>query len=141
MKQNTTHVVATRFSAALMISLSLTGCSAGRVAAASADAAEPIAVTTAPVAITEVASGINSGGVVQARTTATMAARILAPVREVRVSPGDRVHKGQVLIVLAAADLAAAAGAARSAVAAAEQGGKAAAAELQAAEAGLVLAR
>src|SRR4051812_28729853 len=141
MKQNTTHVVATRFSAALMISLSLTGCSAGRVAAASVGAAEPIAVTTAPVAITEVASGIDSGGVVQARTTATMAARILAPVREVRVSPGDRVREGQTLIVLAGDDLAAAARAARSAALAAEQGSMAAAAELQSAEAGLTLAR
>ena len=77
----------------------------------------------------------------QARTTATITARILAPVREVRVSPGDRVRAGQTLIVLDGGDLTAGARAARSAALAAEQGSKAAAAEIQAAEAGLVLAR
>jgi RND family efflux transporter MFP subunit len=79
--------------------------------------------------------------VVQARTTAAIAARILAPVRDVLVSPGDRVRKGQPLIMLASADLAAAARAARSSALAAEQGARAAAGELRAAEAGLVLAR
>ena len=89
----------------------------------------------------DVANAIDSGGVVQARTTATIAARILAPVREVRVSPGDQVRQGQTLIVLDGDDLAAGARAARSAALAAEQGAKAAAAELLAAEAGLALAR
>ncbi len=106
-----------------------------------ADAAEPIAVTIARVAMTDVASAIDSGGVVQARTTATITARILAPVREVRVSPGDQVREGQTLLVLDGDDLAAGARAARSAALAAEQGSKAAAAELQAADAGLALAR
>jgi multidrug resistance efflux pump len=72
--------------------------------------------------------------VVQARTTATITARILAPVREVRVSPGDLVRKGETLIVLDGDDLAAAARAARAAALAAEQGAKAAAAGLQAAK-------
>ena len=121
-------------------------CGAGRMlgsraAAAPADASEPIAVTIAQVAMSDVASAIDSGGVVQARTTATIAARILAPMREVRVSPGDQVRAGQTLIVLDGDDLAAGARAARSAAAAAQQGAKAAAAELMAAEAGLALAR
>ena len=91
--------------------------------------------------MTDVAEAIESGGVVQARTTATITSRILAPVREVRVAPGDRVRAGQTLIVLDGDDLAAGARAARSAALAAEQGAKAAAAELQAAEAALALAR
>ena len=91
--------------------------------------------------MTDVTRAIDSGGVVQARTTATIAARILAPVHEVRVSPGDRVRKGETLIVLDGDDLAAAARGARSAVVAADQGSKAAAAELLAAEAGLDLTR
>jgi RND family efflux transporter MFP subunit len=95
----------------------------------------------ARVATTDVADAIDSGGVVQARTTATITARILAPVREVRVSPGDRVRKGQTLIVLDGDDLAAGARAARSAALAAEEGAKAAATERQAADAGLALAR
>jgi len=143
MKQITTrhHAVLAGGAAALLISAALTGCSTRPAAAALADTAEPISVTTAKVAMTDVASAIDSGGVVQARTTAVIAARILAPVREVRVSPGDRVRKGQTLIVLAGDDLAAAARAARSAALSAEQGQKAADAELRAAEAGLALAR
>jgi RND family efflux transporter MFP subunit len=142
MKQiiTTHHVVIPSGAAALLMGAALAGCSA-RPAAAPADTAEPIPVTIAQVAMTDVASAIDSGGVVHARTTATIAARILAPVRDVRVSPGDRVHEGQTLIVLAGDDLAAGAHAARSAALAAEQGEKAAAAELRAAEAGLALAR
>ena len=125
--------------ATLLTSAALTGCSTP--AAAPADAAEPIVVSVAPVAMADVASAIDSGGVVQARTTAKITAQILAPVREVRVSPGDHVRAGQTLIVLAGDDLAAGARAARAAALAAEQGTKAAAAELLAAEAGLALAR
>ena len=135
------YVLVAAAAAALSISASVTGCSAPSADAAPADAAGPIAVTVARVAMTDVASTIDSGGVVQARTTATITARILAPVREVRVSPGDRVRAGQTLIVLDGGDLTAGARAARSAALAAEQGSKAAAAEIQAAEAGLALAR
>jgi len=137
----THHVIIARGTAALLIAAALAGCSAPRAAAAGADAPEPVAVTVGQVAMTGAARGIDSGGVVQARTTATIAARILAPVREVRVSPGDRVREGQTLVVLDGDDFAAGARAARAEALAAEQGAKAAAAELQAAEAGLVLAR
>jgi RND family efflux transporter MFP subunit len=125
---------------AVVMSAAPAGCSAARVVGAPADAAEPIAVTAAQVEMTDVASAIDSGGVVQARTTAAVAARIMAPVREVRVSPGDRVREGQTLIVLDGDHLAAGARAARSAARAAEEASKAAAAELEAAEAGFVLA-
>jgi multidrug efflux pump subunit AcrA (membrane-fusion protein) len=126
---------------ALLMSAALTGCSVGRAAPAPPDATEPIAVTIGQASMTDVARAIDSGGVVQARTTATIASRLLATVREVRVSPGDQVRAGQTLIVLDGGDLAAGARAARSAALAAEQGEKAAAAELQSAEAGLALAR
>src|SRR5262245_13991915 len=135
------HSIVTAATAAVLMSAALTGCSAPRAAGAEVDAADPIAVSTVRVAMTDVATAIDSGGVVQARTTAAITARILAPVREVRVSPGDQVRKGQTLIVLDGNDLAAGARAARSAALAAEQGSHAAAAELQAAEAGLALAR
>jgi RND family efflux transporter MFP subunit len=142
MKQITVrHHIVAGVAAALAISAALTGCSARPAAAALSDVAEPIAVTIAPVAMTDVARAIDSGGVVQARTTATITARILAPVREVRVSPGDQVHKGQTLIVLDGDDLAAGARAARAAALAAEQGSNATAAEFQSAEAALALAR
>ena len=143
MKQITanTQVIGAGAAAALLMSAALAGCSPRRAAAAPGDASEPVAVTIAQVAMTDVASAIDSGGVVQARTTATITARILAPVREVRVAPGDQVREGQTLIVLDGDDLAAGARAARSAARAAEQGAKAAAAELLIAEAGLALAR
>jgi RND family efflux transporter MFP subunit len=136
------HLVVISIAAAVVANLVLAGCMAPRAAAAAFDPTEPtIPVTVAKVAMTEVADVIDSGGVVQARTTAAITSRILAPVREVRVSPGDQVRKGQVLIVLASDDLAAGAHAARSAALAAELGSQAAAADLEAAEAGLVLAR
>ena len=145
------HVTIAGIAAALSMSAALAGCSARPAATAppgtigrllsDPPAAEPIAVTIAQVAMTDVAGTIDSGGVVQAHTTARITARILAPVREVRVSPGDHIRQGQTLIVLDGDDLAAGARAARSAALAAEQGAKAAAADLVAAEAGLALAR
>ena len=82
MKQITSiHHVVAGVTAALLMSAALAGCSARRASAAPADAAQPIAVTIAQVALTDVSGAIDSGGVVQARTTATIAARVLAPVR------------------------------------------------------------
>ncbi|MGE0361416.1 MAG: efflux RND transporter periplasmic adaptor subunit [Vicinamibacterales bacterium] len=136
-RQNT---FVTGTAAALLAGGMLAGCSTRRVEAARAAAAESVAVTVAAAAMADVATAIDSGGVVQARTTATIAARIVAPVRDVRVSPGDRVRAGQTLIVLDGDDLAAGARAALAAARAAEQGAAGAAADLQAAEAGLTLA-
>ncbi len=105
------------------------------------EAETPITVTVATVVMADVADTFEAGGVVQARTTATIMARIQAPVREVRVAPGDRVRAGQVLIVLDGRDLAAHARSARAAALAADQGVTAAAAEQQGADAALALAR
>ena len=77
---------------------------------------------------------------VEARTTATMMARILAPVLEVRSAPGDRVRSGQVLVVLDARDLAAHAQSARALALSADQATIAATSEQQAADAALTLA-
>jgi RND family efflux transporter MFP subunit len=135
------HITLACVAAVLSMSAALAGCSARHADAAPAAGAEPIAVTIARVAMTDVVSAIDSGGLVQARTTATITARILAPVRDVRVSPGDQVRKGQTLIVLDGNDLGAAARAAQAAALAAEEGSKVAAAELQAADASLALAQ
>jgi RND family efflux transporter MFP subunit len=89
----------------------------------------------------DLADTFEAGGVVQARTTATLSARILAPIREVRVTPGDRVRAGQVLVVLDGRDLAAQARSARAAASAADHSAAAAASERQSADAGLALAR
>jgi RND family efflux transporter MFP subunit len=125
---------------AIVIGLVLTACSSG-TKTTPADAGTPVAVTVAPVAMTDIVDTFEAGGVVQARTTATIMARILAPVREVRAAPGDRVRAGQVLIVLDGSDLAAHARSARAAAVSADQSVAAATAEKQAADAALALAR
>ena len=109
--------------------------------AARSGVADPVAVTTATVTLAEITDTFEAGGVVQARTTATLTARILAPVREVRVTPGDRVRAGQVLVVLDGSDLTARARSAGSAAAAADQSIASATADRQAADAALTLAR
>ena len=119
----------------------LPACSSGRTTAPAAEAGAPIPVTVMAVATSDIAGTFEAGGVVQARTTATIMARILAPVSDVRVAPGDRVRAGQVLIVLDGRDLAAQARGASAAALAAEQGVTAAASDQQAADAALVLAR
>jgi RND family efflux transporter MFP subunit len=122
------------------LGLALAGCSSpGNSKTAHADT--PIPVSVARVAIADVADTFEAGGVIQARTTATVTARILAPVREVRVAPGDRVRAGQVLIVLDGRDLDARARSTRAAALAADQGVAAAVSEQQAADAGVALAR
>lgn len=89
----------------------------------------------------DLAEALEVGGVVHARTTAAIAARLVAPVLEVRVAPGDRVRAGQVLVVLDGRDLSAHARAASAASAAAADGVVAAQAEEQSAQAALTLAR
>jgi RND family efflux transporter MFP subunit len=118
----------------------LSACSSGSKTI-SAEGEAPISVKVATISMAEAAETFEAGGVVQARTTATIMARILAPVLEVRVTPGDRVRAGQVLVVLDGSDLAAHARSARSAVISADQNVSAAASERQAADAALALAR
>lgn len=108
--------------------------------AAAADA-PPLAVTTAVVAERPVTDIAESGGVVQAKTTATLAARVMAPVLAVRVAPGDRVRAGQVLVDLDGRDLTASARSAVAGAAQARESAAAAAADVRAAEAAVTLAR
>jgi RND family efflux transporter MFP subunit len=98
-------------------------------------------VSLVPAAMVERAAREEAGGIVQARTSATVMSRLMAPVREVRVVAGQRVRAGQVLIVLDARDLTANARRARAAVEAAEQGTRAARSEQDAAGAALALSR
>jgi RND family efflux transporter MFP subunit len=102
---------------------------------------DSIPVAVAAIAMADIADTFEAGGVVQARTTATIMARILAPIREVHAAPGDHVRAGQVLVVLDARDLAAQARRARAAGLSADQDVIAAESERQAAEATLALAR
>lgn len=123
-----------------LIALALGGCSS-KPDTGSADGNAPMPVTVAMVTMADLADTFDAGGVVQARTTATITARIVAPVREVRAVPGDHVRGGQVLVVLDSRDLAALARSARAVALAGGQAVTAAAADQEAADAALTLAR
>ena len=124
----------------VIVAAALSACTS-RPEAARVESAAPVQVTLAKATMSDAADTFDAGGVVQARTTAALTARILAPVREVRVAPGDRVRAGQVLVVLDGRDLTAHARSAQAAARAAGQGAEATAAEQRAADAALVLAR
>lgn len=124
---------------AVLLALAAAGCSAQPTP--TGDQLAPAAVSTARVVMADLPTTFEAGGVVQARTTATLTARILAPVREVRVAPGDRIRAGETLVVLDADALASQARSATAAASAAGQAAVAAAAEQRASEASLALAR
>lgn len=117
------------------------GCGTATPDPEAADAAEPVAVRVVTVGAGDVAQSWEAGGVVQARTTATLAAQVLAPVAAVRVAPGDRVRAGQLLITLQGREFEAGARSAAAAITQARDGVAAAAAEARAANAALGLAR
>lgn len=70
-----------------------------------AAAAPPLTVQVKAVESVELSSPREAIGTVKARTTGSVAARIMAYVREVKVSQGDTVRAGQVLITLDSKDL------------------------------------
>jgi RND family efflux transporter MFP subunit len=101
----------------------------------------PVAVTVAASAMANRADTFEAGGVVRGRTSATVASRVMATVREVLVQPGSRVRTGQVLVRLDDRDVSAAAQEARARSAAADRAVEAATAEEAAAAAALTLAQ
>jgi len=103
--------------------------------------AAPVAVAMGTADLADWASPFEAGGVVLARYSATVASRVLAPVRAVHVRPGDRVRRGQPLVELEASELSAHAARASASLGAAKQSSAAAAADLTGAEAALVLAK
>ena len=83
-----------------------------------AQSALDVRVATAVVA--PVSQKFEAGGVVKARMTAQMSPRIAAELRELKVQPGDRVRKGQIVAMLDDRDLAANRARAHASVAAAQ---------------------
>lgn len=101
----------------------------------------PVVVSIAPVATASIGETFDAGGLVEARTTAMIAARIVAPVREVRVKAGDRVRQGDLLARLDGADLDARSRSAAATAQASVRDVDAAANGQREADAALVLAR
>ena len=100
-----------------------------------------ISVATSRVTLGEWPSKVEAGGVLRARQTAVVSSRILAPILTVSVRAGDRVSRGQPLVVLDGAELRANAARATAALNAAELSAAAAAADERGASAALTLAR
>ena len=109
--------------------------------AATPDNSPAVSVTAAKAHLMEWPATFDAGGVLRARTTATIASRLMAPVLSVKVRPGDRVTQGQTLIELDAAGLGAQVMRASAAVTAATEGAAAAAADVDGAQAAVVLAK
>ncbi len=105
------------------------------------NAAVPIAVSTAPVTATALASSLDAGGVVASRTTAVIASRIMAPIAAVHVRAGDRVRRGAPLVTLDGRELDANRARAIATLASAAESQLAAESELRSAQAALTLAR
>ena len=99
------------------------------------------AVTTGVVEVHHLPSTFDSGGVVRARVTATIASRITAPVLAIAVTPGARVRAGQALVTLDGRDLEANRRRAAADIDALERARAAAADDRTAADAALTLAR
>jgi RND family efflux transporter MFP subunit len=104
-------------------------------------ASTPIEVRVAQVAHTPLATTFEAGGVIRAQTTAQLMSRIVAPVLEVRVRPGDRVRQAETVVLLDDRDLAARHAQAEAALKAAQNGRTSAEASREAAEAALTLAK
>ena len=101
----------------------------------------PVHVSSEIASMRPLASTFEAGGVVAARTTATIVSRIVAPVVSVNVAVGDRVRAGQRLITLDDRDLASNRTRVAASLSALERTASAAAADRDAADAALTLAR
>lgn len=103
--------------------------------------AAPIAVTSAPVTSTALASGVDAGGVVTSRTTAVISSRIMAPVVAVNVRAGDRVTRGTALVILDGREIDANRARASATLVSAANAVRAAQSDVRSAQAALTLAR
>lgn len=101
----------------------------------------PLAVQTVTVGTQTLADAFEAGGTVRARTVATVSSRILSPIVQVSVKPGDRVRNGQPLVRLDARQLDSGSATADAALAGALDAATAAASEETAAQSALTLAK
>jgi multidrug efflux pump subunit AcrA (membrane-fusion protein) len=128
------------YATALLGTLTAAACGTSHEAAEPAErAAVPAATDRA--AITSLPSTFEAGGVVRARVTAQVASRVMSPVVDVKIHAGDRVRRGDPLVVLDGREMLAHRERAAASVVAAQESASAAEADVAAAEASLQLAR
>ena len=95
-----------RFLAVVPFAIWLGGCTeADHEPAAEPGRAAPVAVSAIAVTQVDWPSTYEATGTVRARTSATIAAKLMGAVREVKVQVGEHVAEGQVLAVLDSRDL------------------------------------
>ena len=123
-----------------LAALAATTCT-GQTDAPSKQTSTPVDVRVAQVEHHPIATTFEAGGVVRAGTTAQVTSRIVAQVMEVRVRPGDRVKRGQSVVLLDDRDLAAHRAQAEAALTAVRSGRTSADAARDAVEAALTLAK
>lgn len=85
--------------AALPLALALAGCGGNHKAAESA-AAAPVAVRTVTLAASDVADGVQVSGSLHGAREAVLSAKVMGTVTAVRKLAGDRVRRGEVILVL-----------------------------------------
>jgi len=101
----------------------------------------PIPVSTEAATVGDLATMFEAGGVVRSRLTAPIASRVMAPIAEIHVRPGDRVRAGALLVSLDAREAQANQARAAATLAAADESRRAAETDAAGAEASLDLAR
>lgn len=116
-----------------------TGCGTTRERGAPAPA--PLTVSIVAAQSTTWTSSFEAGGIVRARATAAIASRLMAPILEVHVRPGDHVRRGALLVTLDAREAAANRSRAAATLASAAEAVHAAEADVRSAEAAASLAR
>jgi RND family efflux transporter MFP subunit len=126
---------------AAVVAVVATSCGGAAKKGSSAAAGQGVVVRTSVVRSVSATETAEAGGLVAARTVATVASRVVAPVTAVLVRPGDRVLAGQALVQLDVRALRADADRAGATSAAAADAIHSAAAEQSAAQAALTLAR
>src|SRR6185437_16499593 len=90
---------------ALVSLLCLTGCGSDPAYKTTSTPPAPMRVETVAVVETDWPSSYEATGTVRAKTTATIASKLMGYAREVRAQIGDRVREGQPLVALDARDL------------------------------------
>ena len=103
--------------------------------------APPVIVSLGRAETADLLSSFEAGGIVRARSTAVISSRVMAPIIDVLVRPGDRVRRGAPLVRLDAREINAAEARATAALNAARQSADAASSDTHATEAGLRIAR
>jgi multidrug efflux system membrane fusion protein len=106
----------TALSAILITAWLLTSCG-GEDHAREVEEIPPVTASTTTVEAAEWPDTYESAGTVRATTAATISAKLMGYVKEVRVDAGDRVKSGQILLILDARDIDAGSRQAQAAVA------------------------